>query len=276
MRLYRFAAPLLLALLLTAPAPAQTPQFERHERQKPPDAAELKTISERGRDLAAYDAAAWYGSDAVEAMKPADGLVEMYVGRKTDQGWAIGFGALDATKTKFSLAYEAVPTTDIKKPSVVAHDPAIEDTDIWLRTALAFETAKEKLGDTGRAYNLAVLPAPQGQWFVYGYPAQIDLSTFPCGGDTRYLITASGTTILETRRMHASILETKWEKDQTPEMTYHTAFLDDAPEDSDVANVIMMGHIPMLIVSTHFAFQISADGSINYLGTAKEFLKKAK
>ena len=76
--------------------------------------------------------------------------------------------------------------------------------------------------------------------------------------------------------MHASILEAKWDKDKTPEMTYHTAFLDDAPEDSDVANVIMMGHIPMLIVSTHFAYQISGVGVINYLGTAKEFLKGAK
>lgn len=275
MRFHHFAV-LIPASFVIAAALAQNPQFERHERQKPPDAAELKTITERGRDLAAYDAAAWYGSDAVEAMKPADGLVGMYVGRKMDQGWVMGFGILNTSRTKFSLAYEAIPTADVKRPSVVTHNPAVEDTDAWLRAALAFETAKEKFGPAGRPYNLAVIPAPNDQWFVYAYPAQTDLSIFPAGGDTRYLIAASGTTILDSHRMHASILENKWEKDKTPEMTYHTAFLDDVPEDSDVANVIMMGHIPMLIVSTHFAYQISADGSINYLGTAKEFLKSAK
>jgi hypothetical protein len=263
-------------LFFIAPAFAQAPQFERHERQKPPDATELTTITERGRDLAAYDAAAWYGSDAVKALKPTDHTVGMYVGRKTDQGWVMGFGVLNASKTKFSLAYETLPSTDLKRPTVIVHTPVVEDTDAWLRTALAFETVKEKLGSADRPYNLAVLPAPNNQWFVYAYPAQTDLSIFSYGGDTRFLVAASGTIVLDSHRMHASVLEAKWDKDKRPEMTYHTAFLDDAPEDSDVANVVMMGRIPMLIVSTHFAYQISADGAISYLGTSKEFLKNAR
>ena len=120
----------------------------------------------------------------------------MYVGRKTDHGWVIGFGVLNASKTKFSLAYEAVPTADVKRPSVVAHNPVTVDTGVWLRTASAFATAKEKLGSTGRPYNLAELPTPNDQWLVYAYPAQTDLSIFPYGGDTRYLVATTGTTVL--------------------------------------------------------------------------------
>jgi len=77
--------------------------------------------------------------------------------------------------------------------------------------------------------------------------------------------------------MHASLLETKLPKDGTKtEMTYHTAFLDDAPEDMDVANVLIMGGIPMLITCTNFTYQLQADGKITPLGKTKDFLKGVK
>jgi hypothetical protein len=223
--------------------------------------------------LAAYDAAAWYGTDAVQALKPPTGAVHMYIGSKTDAGWVIGFGALNPDKTRFLLAYEAVPGSDVKHPTVKVHEPALEDSGVWLHEAVAFETTRQKLGKLSRPYNLAVLPAPGNHWFVYAYPAQTDLTAFPTGGDTRYLLSTDGDTIEETHRMHASILENKLDASQQAKMSFHTAFLDDAPEDTDVSNVLMMGKVPMLIVTNNFAYQISPNGTITYLGTKKDFLK---
>ena len=47
-----------LALVALADPPA---------RKEPPSKAELAAITDRGRDLAGYDAAAWHASDALQA-----------------------------------------------------------------------------------------------------------------------------------------------------------------------------------------------------------------
>jgi hypothetical protein len=48
----------------------------------PPDTL-LRGIEARGRALAAYDRAAWHGSDAVVALRPARRLITHYVARPT-------------------------------------------------------------------------------------------------------------------------------------------------------------------------------------------------
>ena len=58
----------------------------------------------------------------------------------------------------------------------------------------------------GYAYNVAVLPNDDGTLYVYLYPAQAKLSVYPVGGDTRYTISADGTKVLETHRMHKNVL----------------------------------------------------------------------
>jgi hypothetical protein len=59
---------------------------ENEERTKPASAKELAGITARGKALAAYDAAAWYGSDAVQASHPPEGSVKKYLARKTESG----------------------------------------------------------------------------------------------------------------------------------------------------------------------------------------------
>jgi len=256
---------------------AQDPALKPHLRTVPADATELAAITERGRALAAYDAAAWYASDAVQALNPLEERIGMFLGHKTDAGWVMGFGQLNKAQDKFLLWYEAVPTANVKKPDVKVHEPALEDTGDWLHAARAFERFKPELSSHGRPYNLAVLPAPEGRWFVYSYPAQTDLKVFPYGADVRYTVSPDGTAVEDTHRMHASLLENGQPANGAKtEMTYRTAFLDDAPEDTDVADVIMMGHIPMVIAARTFVYRIEADGTAKYVAPTKVFLKDAK
>jgi hypothetical protein len=55
----------------------------------------LAQITERGRQLAAYDVAAWYASDAVVAMKPAEGSVGRYIAKKNGDVWIVAFWSLE-------------------------------------------------------------------------------------------------------------------------------------------------------------------------------------
>lgn len=58
---------------------------------------------------------------------------------------------------------------------------------------------------------------------------------------------------------------------------YHTAVLDDIPEDTDVFHVLSREpSVPELIATKQYVFQIKPDGTINYLMTTEAFKKIGK
>jgi hypothetical protein len=247
-----------------------TAQNDGHRREKPADQAELNAIAARGRAIAAYDSAAWQATDLVESLHPPEGAIKMYLGRQTEDGWVIGFGKLNDTATRFLLAYEVPPAAGPAKPSVIVHEPAVSDDGFWLMEAVGVDTVRKQL-KVSRPYNIAALPAwieGHGHWWIYAYPAQTVTGTYPAGGDTRYTVSADGKTLEETHPMHASILEYDLGGGKKDLEIFRTAFLDDAPEDTDVANVIMMGHVPATITTPRFIYRIAADGTPAYVSVA--------
>src|ERR1051325_8076104 len=90
----------VLALFAYAPSLAQ-------KRETPASAAELSEITERGRQLAGYDFAAWHATDAVLALSPPEGSVARYIALKTDARRTVAFGRLNEKRDKFLVAYEA-------------------------------------------------------------------------------------------------------------------------------------------------------------------------
>src|SRR6267142_2055339 len=125
-----------------------------------------------------------------------------------------------------------------KKPEL---DPPKEDTTFYLAAAKAFDTARHDFQGEKRPYNIAVLPAPSNQLFVYVMPAQTKAGIYPLGGDVRYLITADGGSIVDKRQLHKTILEippSSIPKGTTPAGGVHTHVLSDVPEDTDVFHVL--------------------------------------
>jgi hypothetical protein len=247
---------------------AQDQPQVRH-RDKPADAAELASITERGRAIAAYDQVAWHATDAVLAIPGAKDKVGMYIGRKTDAGWVVAFGKLNEDKDAFLLAYEADPTGDVLHPRVLVNTPPIEDRGEWLNEARAFNLARSVFPDTSRQYNGTVVELRDKSWYVYFYPAQTTFETYPVGGDIRYLVSSDGLTILETHHLHATEvveLGMKLPGGDHPALTAHDKALYDAPEDTDIANVLMMGGIPMVVAGEKFVYTISADGKAEFAG----------
>jgi len=256
----------LVLLLASIATSAQT------ERTTPATEAELAQITERGRNLAAYDVAAWYGTDAVLALKPAEGSVVRYIAKQTGDRWTVAFGRLNEARDKFLIAYEATQGSTPKEFKASSLGPPREDTAFFLFAARAIDTALADFKGEARPYNVAVLPAPSDRLYVYVVPAQTQNGVYPLGGDARYLISGDGLKLIEKRQMHKAIIE--FSGASNAEAGYHTAVLDEIPEDTDVFHVLARRpSLPEWIATKSFVYQIQIDGSIKYLMTMEAFRK---
>jgi len=253
---------LLCASLAAKAACAQT--------QAPPTAAELAAITERGRALEGYDQAVWHAGDAVQMANPKTTDGQMSIAREQDGKWTVVFGALTPDKGGFLLRYEAKQGSKAKEFVVTRVKPAREDTGFYLFAARAIALCEAEFrasNHPARAYALAVLPAPQGQLYVYLYPAQTQAGAYPLGADARYLVSADGQTIVQKRPLHQSLLEGRppsaKDSGKKPAMGWHTHTLSDVPEDTDVLHVLQQDPAqPEMVVTPHFAYLIGVDGSI--------------
>jgi hypothetical protein len=252
--------------------------FVFSQRSAPADAGELSAITERGRMLESYDVAAWYSTDAVEALSPPAGSVTGYIARKNGEVWVVAYGKLSEKKDKYLISYEATQQSSPKEFKVEVFKQPKEDAGFYLNAAKAVELAKASFTPAEqRPYNVAVFPSRTGELYVYIVPAQTVNGIFPLGGDTRFTVSGDGTKIIDTRQLHKSIIEFQATKGAPPTSGFHTAVLDDVPEDTDVFHVLARDpKVPELVVSKKFVYLIAVDGSIRYLMTTEAFLKVGK
>jgi hypothetical protein len=230
---------------------------------KPAD-TQLSAIAGRGRALAAYDRAAWHASDAVQMANPETAEGQHCLARFANERWTVVFGYLNPEKTKFLITYEATEGSKPQSFTVSHDDPAKEDTAFYLFAARALEVALADFGRTARPYNAAILPATDGQLYAYLYPAQLKAGAYPFGGDVRYLISPDGQKILEKRQLHKMIIETAPPaKNKKAVAGFHSHTLSEVPEDTDVLHVLQQDPpLPEMIGTTHFVYEVTADGSI--------------
>jgi hypothetical protein len=242
----------------------------------------LDEITARGRALYEYDAAARHSTDAVMALKPAAGSFNMHVGKKTDKGWTLAYGKLSDKRDKYLIVYEAVQGASIKEFKVTKFDQPKPDTGFYLNAARALEIVtlddKPPVIPASRPYNIAVLPAPNDEFYVYVLPAQIKTGVFPLGSDSRYRISKDGRKILEKRAMHKAIIEYSTPPNTAKvESGYHTAILDEIPEDSDVFHVLARTpSVPEWVITKTYVYRITPDGGIKYIMTVEAFKKVGK
>lgn len=247
--------------------------------KEPPSKEVLSAITDRGRLLAGYDDACWHASDAVMLKKPKPDSFDRYIARKADGGWVVAFGKLDEAKDRFLVAYEA---TQGKKPedfTVKAFAPPRADGGFLRSAARSIDTALNDFQGERRPYNVAVLPAEKGQFWVYIVPAPTKVGVWPLGGDVRYQISTDGAKLVEKRQMHKSIIENaapppKGNQQQVAGM--HSHVLSDIPEDTDVFHVLSRKPaVPEMVVTKKFYYTVNVDGGIEYAGKSED-LRKAK
>ncbi len=208
--------------------------------KKKPDSPVMADVTARGRALYEYDQAAWHATDAVQATSPPTASLGRYIARKSGTGWTVVFGHLNEHRDRFLIGCEATQGASSREFAVKRFDPPQEDASFYLAAAKAIDTALADFVGQNRPYNVAVLPTPSNQLYVYVFPAQTDAKVYPLGGDARYLITPDGSTVVEKRQLHKTILEDRGElpKGATPQGSFHTHVLSDVPEDTDVFFVL--------------------------------------
>jgi hypothetical protein len=243
----------VLLLFLCAAGWAQHPQ--------PPSGDELAAIAARGRLLYEYDQAAWHSTDAVKGIGIQQGAIDRYVAHKTASGWVVMWGRFAPSRDRFLIVYEAIQSEKPDVFTVKKHDPPLEDTGFYLNAARSIATARQDFHGEQRPYNVAILPAENGSFYVYILPAQTVEGVYPVGGDVRYLISADGQKIVSKRRMHQDIINFTIRKDST--YSLHTHILSDAPEDSDVFEVLTRQPlIPEYIFTCNYTFKANPEASL--------------
>ena len=260
----------LAALVLNAApkgAASQQPSWStehRDESLRP----ELDAITARGSLLADYDRAAWHATDAVLALRPDENLVRGYLARRRADGlWEVVFGRLAQGNNEFLIAYRAVQRgAGDTSYSATALSPRESDSDWYARAARALDVARGAFGAARRPYNAMVVPAGDaGDLFVYIVPAPTRPGEFPLGGDVRYRVSSDGRRLVDQRRLHNAVLEYPHpaKAGAAPVSGYHTAILDDRPEDTDVFHVLSREpKLPEYVVSKSYYFRVDADGRI--------------
>jgi hypothetical protein len=85
----------------------------------------------------------------------------------------VSFGRLSAKSDTFYVTFEAYQLPE--KPDsfrAIAFNTPRPDTDYLVRAERAIELARADFGPVQRSYNIAALPAENGEWWVYATPAQ--------------------------------------------------------------------------------------------------------
>jgi hypothetical protein len=259
----------VLLLCLGSGLPAQEPEWKSADHISTRiSRATLDSITARGREIAAYDAAAWHATDAVLALHPAEGRVAGYlVRRRVDGLWEVVFGRPSAGCDTFYVAYRAVQSqlgSDAFAASVV--EPADPETDSYALAARALAVAGKDFGPFSRPYNRVVFRlGSSDEWLVYFVPAPTRAGYWPLGADVRYRVGGDGREVREKRQLQNSLMEFGPPEKAGHQFKagYHTALLDDRPEDTDVFYVLSRSPaVPEYVVSRSFYFRIDVDGQI--------------
>jgi hypothetical protein len=235
------------------------------EKKPAATAPDFAAITARGRALAAYDKAAWFSTDAVQALDPKEGTVSRYVGRKTKTGWTVMYGRIGDKFDRFLIAYEAVQGDTPEKFTVKKHEPPLEDIGYYLHAARAVDTVRNSYIHENRAYNVSLVPADDGKFYVYIIPAQMKEGIYPFGGDARYLVSEDGWTILDKVSLHDTVVDEKDDaKDPHPPASRsHTDTLSDVPVDTDVFYVLSRKPLlPEYVSAGKNKYLIKVDGAI--------------
>jgi hypothetical protein len=250
------------AVLLMASAGVAM-QLATGQEVTPPAKEELAAIAERGRLLYEYDQASWHASDAVQMANPKSVEGQRYIAKKEAGKWTVVFGKLNEDRSRFRVSYEAEEQATLRQFAMRPEPAEREDEGFFLYAARAIELAMKDFGAASRPYNVAALPAPSEQLYVYLYPAQTKARVYPLGGDVRYLVSADGTKTLEKRQMHKTILETGPVTGKKVVSGVHTHILSDLPEDTDVFHVLTRDPpVAELVGTAHFTYQVKTDGTI--------------
>jgi hypothetical protein len=167
----------------------------------------LQQTAKLGRMLYNYDNACSVATDALKLTKPDTTLMGVFLARKVDDTWKIGFGKLNKDESCFLMAYEVTLKVGEKNAKVASYSTLKSSKDFYFFAAKAIKEALEKFKPQSPVNNYAVLPRDENTLYVYFYPAQHDQEKYNLGGDFRYTYDINTLSIKEEIPLHKTILQ---------------------------------------------------------------------
>ncbi len=172
----RIATLAVCGLLSASLLPGQTSEVNAKDLP-----AYLTGVTERGRALYEYDQSAWHGTDAFFALHPDTEGLTHYICIKTPVGWEVVFPKWNPTHDRLLVLYEAKEQGEPETYTATKYDPPREGPDDLVAKERALELALNNFPHSDRPYNTAILPAENGNLYVYVYPAQTKNTSLAAG-----------------------------------------------------------------------------------------------
>lgn len=241
---------------------------------EPADTTKLNVITNRGKALAEYEEACGRASNAVNALSKSGPVQRRLFASKDGVNWKIVFGRSSRDGRIFVIDYEATWMPGTEKAVARHLNPPRIDATNYVHWSKAIDTVIPYFKTENKINNYAIFPS-KGNFWVYLYPVSVQPGTWLLGGDMRFVVAGNGRQILETRQLHKSTIPySAPPAGKTTVMSYHSAVLDSAPEETDVFHVLMrQPPAPELVVARNFVYKIYPDGSIKYIGLATDLHK---
>lgn len=207
--------------------------------QEVPDQNRIDEINRLGQLIFDYDQAAWHGTDAVmPLLQNAENLqdrISGYVVERVEDSWVVAFGKLTDDKSEIIIAYQAVLTDDYQVIEALEHEDGVRQSgflrDAMYTKSLVMEDFEP--ADSRVTYNTCIIPADNGEIYVYVLPAQPAHRVYYLGGDFRYTVDPEKGTITDKKQLHNRIIPMDLRNDP-PGITVATVVTDVYPPETVV------------------------------------------
>jgi len=248
----------------------------------PPDAAELNAISRRGQLLAKMqllkDNATKllltkrlnYPNSATTSSAELSVLVQLPPYGETK----VVYGRLGQNRQTYFIDFAVTGAPG--RMAIKTYNPPLEVQGYFLRSARALTTARTASGDKSLSYLVLPLDDKQSRFYVYFYPRATE-QNYLLGGDIRYKVVLDGESseLVETKKLHNAILTYQVKKNART--GYHSAVLDEKPEDTDVLHVLTRQPcLPELVSTGHYVYRIDTDGHIKFIDSISHLKQKPR
>jgi hypothetical protein len=225
---------------------------------------ELDQVSKRGHTLASYLLAIREFARLDKQEFPNISDKTHYIAKQENGVWlVVAEHTVDASESLF-IERSAAVHTDHTPVTIQKISMSHPDLEFFQRAAKARETVLHDAGAEYSKIEVAILPANNGQFYVYLLPAQTFSGRYLFGHDARYLVSADGAEVVSKRQMHKSLIATTASDGHRQVAAgVHTHVLSDDPEDSDVSYVLLRTpSVPEYIKTPGHSYIIQVDGTI--------------
>lgn len=256
----------VMASILAAAAPALS-----QSQSRPATDDELAAVSKRGRILAKMQTLKDSATDLLltKEQKYSDGAttdgaeLSVQVQMPPYGETKVAYGRLGSSQDTYFIDF--VVSGDKGHTAIKTFSPPLEDHEYFLDAARALSAARQSAADSPGSYLILPLDKNHKRFYVYLYPRDKG-KAYLLGGDKRYkvILDADGVLVAETKQLHQATL--KYQVKKNARFGYHSAVIDDKPEDTDVLHVLTRKPVlPEFVSTTNYLYRIETDGQIKFV-----------